>query len=351
MSAGLECSGHRLIERIGGGNFCEVWLAEPIAGGPRVVVKRATDATGTRMLASEAAAAVELAGVAGVVPVSDLRHEPCPHVVMPWLGAQSYRDQLELVRGGDDRARAMATFLGALRVVAQVHARRVAHGDLKPENILVGLRGAAYVIDFGLARAVQAHRLEQPLVSSLASVNELTGGTLDYMPPEAIKGAEPTRAGDVYALGTILHEVLLGRRPDKAVGAVELERRLPAGIAAILTQALAYEPRQRYRTAGALLTALEPHESALTAMGGGRIARNLGRAVLAALAAGFVALRYFSVLVLGLLYLGILVAALRFPPVALAYLPFVMLHATIRWEGPESPAEAAARMRARPTDR
>jgi len=69
MSAGLECSGHRLIERIGGGNFCEVWLAEPIAGGPRVVVKRATDATGTRMLASEAAAAVELAGVAGVVPV------------------------------------------------------------------------------------------------------------------------------------------------------------------------------------------------------------------------------------------------------------------------------------------
>ena len=79
------------------------------------------------------------------------------------------------------------------------------HSDVKPGNILVGETDHAYVCDFGLARHV-------------TSVSSLTGdrgfvGTIDYVPPEQIKGGAIDGRADVYALGCVLYECLAGARP------------------------------------------------------------------------------------------------------------------------------------------
>ena len=78
------------------------------------------------------------------------------------------------------------------------------HRDVKPENILLDLTGKAYITDFGLAKdrdGTVLTRPGQPL------------GSMDYMPPEQIRGQPVTAASDVYSLGCVMFECLLGRPP------------------------------------------------------------------------------------------------------------------------------------------
>lgn len=91
--------------------------------------------------------------------------------------------------------------------LAEAHRRQVIHGDLKSNNVLLargpdGVR--AVITDFGLAR----HWQPQAAIQSGEA-----GGALDYMAPELFRGARPSAASDIYALGVILHELANGRKP------------------------------------------------------------------------------------------------------------------------------------------
>jgi hypothetical protein len=162
-----------------------------------------------------------------------------------------------------------------------------------------------------------------------------------------VKGAEPSARGDVYALGVILHEVLLGRRPDKATGPETLRKLLPGDVLDVLVKALAFDPADRFANARELRNALAALGSALTARGVHRLARVTGRYFLAGLAAFFVGLRYLSVLALLSLYATIVGAAIvqMNPLFLLAFLPMLLLHVVVRWEGPETAQEAALRQK------
>src|SRR5262249_25275404 len=118
----------------------------------------------------------------------------------------------------------------ALRIthaLASIHAAGVVHRDLKPENII--LRGAAspVIVDFGIA-----------LVAG-AAAKAAKAGTVGYMPPEQMRGHPDVRA-DLYALGVIIHELLLGERPPVPTG----------GLLALLP-----EPYRRRRRAARLIAA------------------------------------------------------------------------------------------------
>lgn len=154
--------------------------------------------------------------------------------------------------------------------MAYCHANEVIHRDLKPENILITPDDQPVLIDFGLALIKGSHRITYANITAAA-------GTPDYMAPEQIDGQRGDARTDIYALGTILFELLAGRTPfqgdtNLAVMAQHLRGKLPrldklqpgvpATIAAIAARALQRDPGNRYQAMREFFLALENPESA-----------------------------------------------------------------------------------------
>ena len=142
-----------------------------------------------------------------------------------------------------------------------MHARGVVHRDLKPENILVTADEQLKILDFGIAMDEAARRLTWAGLSS-------TIGTPDYMAPEQIGGRRGDARTDVYALGTILYEMLTGVLPYSVANAQAMMRaktssdpesplryrpELTPGLVEIMMHAIARAPRDRYKTAAEML--------------------------------------------------------------------------------------------------
>jgi formylglycine-generating enzyme required for sulfatase activity len=152
------------------------------------------------------------------------------------------------------------------------------HRDLKPANIVLDRERGAVLTDFGFARLVGETSLSLSLSGGLV-------GTPHYIAPELWQNQPPSPASDLYALGCILYEMVLGRKafPGDTSPAVMMahfqplalpERwpaGVPAGLEAVLRRALAQEPDARYPSAADLaeaLTALrmDPHAEAYSAL-------------------------------------------------------------------------------------
>lgn len=149
------------------------------------------------------------------------------------------------------------------RAVAEAHRNLIVHRDIKPSNILVAADGTVKLLDFGIAKLI-----EEDDTGATGTVGVFTP---DYAAPEQLRGGAITTATDVYGLGVLLHELLLGlkpggtptRRPSSrvnetggdAVPRIErarLRRTLRGDLDNILLKALAEEPQRRYASAGAL---------------------------------------------------------------------------------------------------
>jgi serine/threonine protein kinase len=326
-------------------NLNEVWRGVRRSSGDPVAVKLAATPSGSDALQQEARIVEALleAGVAGVVP-AEFRRDPLPHLILPWKGGRTFRQALDEERGADGRGRNVRIYLQVVGMVAQAHRQGFLHGDLKPENVLLDEQGRAWLTDFGMARAIRSARLESHVSLSMSESAGGWGGTLHYMSPEGLQGEAPTASWDVYALGVMLHEILLGRRPDRAATPEQLNSVLPEEVVQVLLDALAYSPKDRLPSAQALLSRLKAVGSELTATGPLRWGFRLWRLGVVGLAAFFVALRYGTVAALLGGYLAILIAAVFGRPEFLfAYIPVLLFHGYVRWEGPETMAEANLR--------
>lgn len=133
--------------------------------------------------------------------------------------------------------RAIEILLQAAQALLHLHAHGIIHRDLKPENILITESGQVKVIDFGIAR----------LQESLPSEKQFAGmviGTPNYMSPEQKKDpSEVSFNTDIFSLGIIAYELILGRL---SYGTVQLEM-LPKPLRPIITKALEKNPKNRYQ--------------------------------------------------------------------------------------------------------
>lgn len=151
----------------------------------------------------------------------------------------------------------LADVLAILRqtaaALASLHGHGLVHGDLKPSNLMLDNDGRVRVLDFGLARLVDATQ------SCDAEAGQVLG-TPAFMAPERLQGAAPSPASDVYALG-LIGQALLGGRTDETtqpVGALPVaERDTRLALAAVLARMTQPSPAQRLPSMAAALAEFE----------------------------------------------------------------------------------------------
>ena len=196
-------------------------------------------------------------GVVTVHATGESEHGPW--IVMDLVEGRSLAELLG--DGPLPRARAVELVLGVAEAVAAAHAAGVLHRDIKPSNVLVRADGRPVLIDFGLARAEDQERLTR--TGSMI-------GSPHYMAPEQVNGSSPDDLDervDVWALGTLLFELLEGRPPcgegrsfaELLYRITELEPRwpdLPAGLLRPLQRALAKRRADRQPDARAFAAEL-----------------------------------------------------------------------------------------------
>jgi serine/threonine-protein kinase len=195
------------------------------------------------------------------------------YLVMEWCDGASLRQVMDKVPGGKmDLGVAVRIIAG---VGAGLHAAheledndgtklRVVHRDVSPQNILISKNGHVKVADFGVAKA--AGQLHRP-----TETGEMKG-KLAYMAPEQVTAKEIDCRADVFALGCVLYETTVGRRPFHGEGAlstlyqlleqtvtepVSLVPDYPLDLQAIVLKSLAKDPAERYQTAEDMRIALE----------------------------------------------------------------------------------------------
>lgn len=168
----------------------------------------------------------------------------------------------------------LALFLKICSAVAYAHQRGVIHRDLKPANILIDASGEPRVVDFGLARTLEAiGHVREPTVTHAGEF----AGTFAYASPEQTMGghAEVDVRSDVYSLGVILFEMLTASLPYKTDGPLSgvikaiceqpplspsaLRRDVDHELETILLKTLSKSPERRYQSVGALMRDLQHH--------------------------------------------------------------------------------------------
>ena len=181
------------------------------------------------------------------------KYDRTPYLVTSWVEGRSLREIIDAESPmNPERVGALGHKIA--EGLAYCHAQGIIHRDLKPENILVTQEEQPVIIDFGLALTKGARRVTYANLTAVA-------GTPDYMAPEQIEGQRGDQRTDIYALGTIMFEMLAGYTPfsgdtSYAVMNQHLKGQLPRldklqpsispVLAAIVTRALQRKPEDRY---------------------------------------------------------------------------------------------------------
>ncbi len=250
--AGRRIGAYRLVRHAGSGGMAEVWLAERDDGAfARTVAIKLLRNHPTRAERDnfverfkrerDILASLDHPNIAGLLDAG-VSPEGQPWLALEFVEGEAIttwcdRERLTI----EDRVR---LFRQVMLAIEHAHARLVIHRDVKPSNVLVTATGAVSLLDFGIAKL-----LESDGDSHIATALTRQGGrpmTPQYASPEQLLGEPLTTACDVYSLGVMLYELLVGQLP------YELKGRSLAELEAAVTDVEPVPPRYRRMSAEAL---------------------------------------------------------------------------------------------------
>jgi WD40 repeat protein/tRNA A-37 threonylcarbamoyl transferase component Bud32 len=259
---GTQLAGYRIESLLGWGGMSVVYLAEDLRLKRRVALKLLASGLAEdesfrdRFLReSELAASIDHPNI---VPIYEAgATEDLLFIAMRYVEGRGLNERLH--HGRLEPADAIGLLAQVASALDAAHARGLVHRDVKPSNVLVdpGARpdgsDHVYLADFGLTRRVSEE-------AGIGDDGHLMG-TIDYVAPEQIAGEEVDGRADVYSLGCVLYECLVGQPPfrrdsDLAIVFAHLEAEspapsaerpeLPAALDGVIARALAKDPEQRY---------------------------------------------------------------------------------------------------------
>ena len=257
----------------------EVYRARDTRLGREVALKLISGALGTDAAVLERfEREARLAGALShpnVVALYDVgSHDGTSFLVTELLRGATLRERLDHGRFSLGEALEIAAQLAA--GLAAAHEHGIAHRDLKPENVFLTRDGRAKLLDFGIAKAMEAAR--EPLSHGLmdATVTPSTGGTQagavfgspGYMSPEQVRGESMDVRSDFFSFGAVFYELLSGQRafpgsPAASAQAIlqlqppDLPPNVPEPLAQVVQRCLEKDPARRYRSASDLAFQLE----------------------------------------------------------------------------------------------
>lgn len=250
---------YEIIQRIGGGGMAVVYLAIDRMLERHVAVKVMNDSLShdqefIRRFHREAKAAGSLSHP-NVVSVYDVGREGDTHfMVMELIQGSSLMELIES-RGYIPAEEAAHIAIQILEGLGHAHENGIVHRDVKPHNIMATHDGRYKVTDFGVSRLSRSTTITQ------------TGyvmGSVHYFSPEQAKGAETSRASDLYSFGVVLYEMVTGHLPfdsDEAIAIAlkhlqqpvpdprTLRPEIPEPLCQVIFRAMEKEPQARYQTA------------------------------------------------------------------------------------------------------
>jgi hypothetical protein len=259
----VSIRGHRCIRQIGIGGMCMIYLAESERAGTLVVLKvfnQVPDVSERIVGFDRFLQEYEI--------IAGLKHQNIVRIYDLGVADDHAYIAMEHFSAGDLRLR-MKSPLSATAAVGYVeqiasaleaiHKVGVLHRDLKPANVMLRADGSVCLIDFGLAKANE-------IEVSLTGTREIFG-TPYYMSPEQGHAEDIDRRSDLYSLGVMFYEMLVGKKPYTGGTAMEViykhkRAELPeiapqfAEYKPILMRLLAKSPNDRYQSAEALLKAI-----------------------------------------------------------------------------------------------
>jgi eukaryotic-like serine/threonine-protein kinase len=220
LACGTRLGPYGVVSSIGAGGMGEVYRARDTRLGRDVAIKvmpteLASDPGGLRRFELEARSAGQL-NHPNVLAVYDVgTHDGAPYIVTELLEGETLAARL---RGAGLTARtAVELGVQVTQGLAAAHERGIIHRDLKPANIFLTRDGVVKILDFGLAKHVEASSVrEQESQQATQDKGTEAGvmlGTIGYMSPEQVRGQSVDHRTDIFAFGCVLYEMLSGRSP------------------------------------------------------------------------------------------------------------------------------------------
>ncbi len=282
---GRTITHYRIVDELGHGGMGVVYVGEDTKLGRRVAIKMlARDVTGDRerverfVREAQAASAVNHPNIATIYEIDEA--DGATFIAMELVEGRTLRARMD---AGLDPATVLEIARQVCSGLAKAHELGIVHRDIKPENVIVRPDGIAKILDFGLAKLVEAAG-----DSDATGAIELTQagtvvGTARYMSPEQAQGAPVDVRSDVFSVGALIYEMVAGRPAFEGANRMQLlyavvnsspapisnDGAYPPGLLDVLARTLAKTPSDRYADCGELAAAIASLGTGATGIGAG----------------------------------------------------------------------------------
>ncbi len=258
---------YRIIRLIGEGGMANVYLAYDEILSREVAVKvlrgdLADDEKFVKRFQREAINASSLSHP-NIVEMYDVGEDSGNYfIVMEYIEGRTLKSLIKR-RGSLTISETLDIMKQLTSAIIHAHSMYIIHRDIKPQNVLILDDGTVKITDFGIAMALNNHELTQ--------TNSVMG-SVHYLPPEQANGGSATIKSDLYSLGILMYELLMGKIPFKGENAVEIAIKqikeqipnmrimnpdIPQSVENIILKACAKNPKNRYDSANELYNDLE----------------------------------------------------------------------------------------------
>jgi Tol biopolymer transport system component len=282
LAPGTHLGHYEILGPLGAGGMGEVYRARDPRLGREVAIKvlspqLALDPGALARFEREAASVAKLSHP-NILSIFEFAQDgSTAFVVTELVDGTTLRARLEI--GALPQRRAVAYALQIARGIAAAHARGIVHRDLKPENLMITRDDQVKILDFGLAKTIDAGEPDMTRGGGVATNVGMVLGTFGYMAPEQVRGLAIDHRADMFAFGAVLYEMLSGERAFKGETAADTmtailtkdppdldaaRLAISPGLDRIVRRCLEKTPELRFQSATDLAFALENLSSVST---------------------------------------------------------------------------------------